>query len=181
MSATPLPRTLDLRKLAMHKAYFEGEVAPADLQRLRGLFAGDEGHIHAVISCDLDEQGRTVLSVAVNASISVRCQRCLEVFQRPLDATSKLAVVRTDEQAAGLPEGLEPLLAARDIDLWAVVEDELVLAMPVYSYHEEKTCIEKLAGAEFAASMADEGTPAKDGRTDGPFNVLAQLKRDLDH
>ncbi|TCO72763.1 YceD family protein [Chromatocurvus halotolerans] len=181
MSATPLPRTLDLRKPAMHKAYFEGSVMPADLQRLRGLLAADEGHIHAVISCDLDDEGRTVLSVSVNASISVRCQRCLEVFQRPLDANSRLAVVRTDEQAAGLPEGLEPVLAAREIDLWAVVEDELVLAIPVYSYHEEKTCIEKLTGAEHTAAAADDDKPAQKAETDGPFNILAQLKRDLDH
>lgn len=181
MSATPLPRTLDLRKPAMHKAYFEGSVAPADLHRLRGLLAADEGQVHAAISCDLDEASRTVLSVAVNAIISVRCQRCLEIFQRPLDANSRLAVVRTDEQAAGLPEGLEPVLATREIDLWAVVEDELVLAMPVYSYHEDRTCIERLAGAEFAASAAGDDKPAQNVETNGPFNVLAQLKRDLDH
>lgn len=181
MSSTPLPRTLDLRKPAMHKAHFEGSLSPADLHRLRGLLAADEGCIRAVISCDLDEEGRTVLSVAVDAEVSVRCQRCLEVFERPLAANSQLAVVRTDEQAAGLPEGLEPVLAVSEIDLWAVVEDELVLAMPVYSYHEDKTCIEQLAGAEFTASAGVDGKLAKTVDEDGPFNILAQLKRDLDH
>ncbi|MFN2328874.1 MAG: YceD family protein [Chromatocurvus sp.] len=181
MSVTPLPRTMDLRKQAMHKAHFEGSLAPADLHRLRGLLAGDEGSIQAMISCDLDEEGRTVLAVDVDARVSVRCQRCLEIFQRPLVANSRLAVVRTDEQAAELPEGLEPVLAAQEIDLWAVVEDELVLAMPVYSYHEDKKCIEQLAGAEFAATVAADDEPAQKAETDGPFDILAQLKRDLDH
>lgn len=181
MSVTPLPRTLDLRKPAMHKAHFEGSLTPADLHRLRGLLAADEGSIQAAISCSLDEEGRTVLSVDVDARVSVRCQRCLEIFQRPLGASSRLAVVRTDEQAAGLPEGLEPVLASQDIDLWAVVEDELVLAMPVYSYHEDRTCIEQLAGAEFTATAAADDKPAQNAGTDGPFNKLAQLKRDLDH
>lgn len=177
MSATPLPRTLDLRKPAMHKAHFEGSLEPAQLLRLRGLLAADQGCVHAVISCDQDEMGRTVLSVSVDASVSVRCQRCLEVFQRPLATASQLAVIKTDEQAAGLPEGLEPLLAATEVDLWAVVEDELVLAMPVYSYHEDETCIEQLAGADFAAAAKGRGTSqASEG--DGPFDVLAQLKRD---
>lgn len=187
MSMTPLPRTLDLRKPAMHKAHFEGSLAPATLHRLRGLLAADDGEIHAVIRCKLDEEGRTVLSVAVNATVSVRCQRCLEVFQRPLDAKSQLAVVSTDEQAAELPEGLEPLLAVRDIDLWAMVEDELVLAIPVYSYHDNETCIEQLAGAEFSQAGRQGNAPtqhvekAENAETEGPFNILAQLKRNFDH
>lgn len=180
MSLTPLPRTLDLRKPAMHKAHFEGSLKPAQLARLRGLLAADEGGVDAVISCSLDEMGRTVLAVSVDGRVSVRCQRCLEVFQRPVEASSQLAVVETDEQAAELPEGLEPLLATTEVDLWAVVEDELVLALPVYSYHEDETCIEQLAGAEFAPGA---GTDEKrqGNQTDGPFDVLAQLKRDLDH
>lgn len=161
----------------MHRAHFEGSLEPAQLERLRGLLAADQGSVDASISCDQDEMGRTVLSVSVDARVSVRCQRCLEVFQRPLASTSRLAVVRTDEQAAGLPEGLEPLLATTGVDLWAVVEDELVLAMPVYSYHDDETCIEQLAGAEFAAAAQGEAKQ-QDGGSDSPFDVLAQLKRD---
>lgn len=178
MSVTPLPRTLDLRKPAMHKAHFEGSLEPVQMPRLRGLLAADEGRVHAVISCDLDEMGRTVLSVAVDAMLGVRCQRCLEVFQRPLAATSRLAVVRTDEQAAQLPDGLEPVLATTDVDLWAVVEDELVLAMPLYSYHEDETCIEHLAGAEFASSGRAGEEAGGTAERDNPFDILAQLKRD---
>ena len=180
MSLTPLPRTLDLRKPAMHKAHFEGSLKPAQLSRLRGLLAGDEGGVDAVVSCSLDEMGRTVLAVSVDGRLSVRCQRCLEVFQRPVAASSQLAVVETDEQAAELPEGLEPLLATTEVDLWAVVEDELVLALPVYSYHEDQTCIEQLAGAEFAPGAVTEDK-REGSETDGPFDVLAQLKRNLDH
>jgi len=177
MSSTPLPRTLDLRKPAMHRAHFEGSLQPAHLERLRGLLAADPGGIDASISCEQDEMGRTVLSVSVDARVSVRCQRCLEVFQRPLAAGSRLAVVRTDEQAAGLPDGLEPLLATTGIDLWAVVEDELVLAMPVYSYHDDERCIEQLAGAAFATEAQGNGAGHKLGG-DSPFDVLAQFKRD---
>ncbi|MFN2287178.1 MAG: YceD family protein [Chromatocurvus sp.] len=164
----------------MHRAHFEGSLKPAQLSRLRGLLAGDEGDVGAVVSCGIDEMGRTVLAVSVDARVSVRCQRCLDVFKRPVAASSRLAVVETDEQAAGLPEGLEPVLATNEIDLWAVVEDELVLAMPVYSYHEDERCIEQLAGAAFAPGAgADEQRQSSE--SDGPFDVLAQLKRDLNH
>lgn len=181
MSLTSLPRTLDLRKPGMHKAHFEGGLVPAQLPRLRGLLAADEGDIHAAISCDTDEQRRTVVSVMVDARVSVRCQRCLEIFQRPLSSTSELAVVKTDEAAAALPDTLEPLLADHEVDLWAVVEDELVLAMPVYSYHHNEACIEQLAGTGFLAASEqkeNEGEAIAQTRSDSPFDVLAQLKRD---
>ncbi len=188
MSPTSLPRTLDLRKPGMHKAHFEGGLAPAQLPRLRGLLAADEGDIHAAISCGTDEQGRTVVSVMVDARVSVRCQRCLEIFKRPLSSTSELAVVKTDEEAAALPDTLEPLLAVHDVDLWAVVEDELVLAMPVYSYHHNEACIEQLAGTGFMAAAQkkseqreNETEATAENRSDSPFDVLAQLKRDSNH
>lgn len=177
MSTTLLPRTLDLRKPGMHRAHFEGSLGAADMRRLLGLLANDEGSVHASISSALDEAGRTVLSVSVTAELSVRCQRCLEVFQRQLQTDSALAIVRTDEQAAQLPEGLEPLLASQEVDLWAVVEDELVLAMPLYSYHEDESCIEHLAGRDYAAGTSQQ-EGGGDTEAERPFDVLAKLKRD---
>jgi uncharacterized protein len=183
MTPAALPRHLDLRKSAAHNAHFEGGLEPAQLERLRGLLAGDEGRIFASVDCALDDERRTVLAVQVDATLSVQCQRCLADFERSVSARSSLAVVMTEEQAAGLPEGLEPLIAVSDVDLWAVVEDELVLAMPVFSYHEDESCIEALApghgpGSEAAARQDEE---SEGGKSDNPFKVLAQLKRGSDH
>jgi uncharacterized protein len=172
-----------LRKSAAHNAHFEGVLEPAQLTRLRGLLAGDEGSIFAVIDCEQDDERRTLLAVKVEATLSVQCQRCLRHFARSVSAQSTLAIVMTEQQAASLPEGLEPLIAVSDVDLWAVVEDELVLAMPVFSYHEDESCIEALApghgpGPEVSTRQTEEGEA---GRSDNPFKVLAQLKRGSDH
>jgi len=113
-----------------------------------------------------------VIHVAVEADVSVTCQRCLEPMPAHLTSDNTLAVVWTDEQAAHLPRHLDPLIVAQDAcNLWELVEDELILAMPPFSYHDTQECKERIAGFSDAAP---EGSAAED--KPNPFNVLAQLK-----
>ena len=58
-----------------------------------------------------------------------------------LACENTLAVVWTDDQAAHLPRHLEPLVVEDEAcSLWDVVEDELILALPSFSYHETEEC-----------------------------------------
>jgi len=140
--------------------------------RFQPLLAADEGTIEAQLSFSRDEENRYVIHVAVEADVSVTCQRCLEPMPAHLTSDNTLAVVWTDEQAAHLPRHLDPLIVAQDAcNLWELVEDELILAMPPFSYHDTQECKERIAGFSDAAP---EGSAAED--KPNPFNVLAQLK-----
>ena len=77
------------------------------------------------------------------------------------------------EQAKHLPRHLEPLIVEGEdgCSLWDLVEDELILAMPPYSYHETKDCNEVLA--DLSAQPAPQEEAAE---RSNPFDVLAQLK-----
>jgi len=163
---------LDVRKAAARGVSVSGTLRPLDLQRFRPLLAADEGTIEAQLSFSRDEEDRYVTHVAVEADVSVTCQRCLEPMPAHLTSDNTLAVVWTDEQAAHLPRHLDPLIVTQEAcNLRELVEDELILATPPFSYHDTQECKERIAGFSDAAP---EGSAAED--KPNPFNVLAQLK-----
>ncbi len=171
MSTEPLPSTLDVRKAAARGVRVSGALKPHQLQRFRSLLAADEGAIDVVLAFSRDEENRYLVQVTVTANITVLCQRCLESMATALSSDNTLAIIWTDEQAAHLPRHLDPLIVTEEVcNLWELVEDELILAIPSYSYHDTDECKAILAG--YAGSDVEE---VADGKPN-PFDVLARLK-----
>jgi uncharacterized protein len=106
--------------------------------------------------------------VQAAASIRRECQRCLQAVVLPLAVDRSLRFVDDEATAAALDADSEDdvLVASRQFDLQALVEDELLLAMPLVPMHE--SCPEPLPGA------AAEG---KEAPRTHPFAALAALKR----
>ena len=171
MLKDPLPRSLDVRKAAARGVTVSGSLSLAEMPRFLALLASDSGRVQANVECGRDEENHSVIAVTVEAEVSVVCQRCLEPMTLPMACSNRLAVVWTDEQAKHLPRELDPLISEDDCRLWEMVEDELILALPVFNYHEDPNCNEILNALDEAP--ADEAEP--DSKPN-PFEVLAQLK-----
>lgn len=171
MLTEPLPTTLDVRKAIARGVSISGALKPLDLQRFRALLAADDGVIQARLAFTRDEEGRNLVQVETDSTITVTCQRCLEPLSTRLQTSNTLAAVWSDEQARHLPKHLDPLiLADEDCNLWDVVEDELILGLPPYNYHEGD-CNDVLVG--LAASEPEQELREE---KPNPFEVLAQLK-----
>ena len=163
---------LDVRKAAVRGAVMGGVLEPLDLERFRPLLAGDEGTVAVKMAFSRDEESRYVIDVAIEADILAVCQRCLDAMPEHLSSESILAVVWTDEEAVSLPRYLDPLILKEDsCNLWELVEDELILAMKPFSYHETGTCKRKTVSF-FDALVKEDVVEDKPN----PFNVLEQLK-----
>lgn len=175
MLTEPLPTTLDVRKAAAREVGVSGVLKPQDLPRFRPLLAADEGQISVEMRFSRDEENRYLVSVGIEADVTVTCQRCLETMSRHVSSESALAVVWTDEEAAQLPRHLDPLVETEQAsDLWALVEDELILNMPPFSYHDTAECVEKMSAF---SDPAPEGESRESGESKpNPFDVLGQLK-----
>jgi uncharacterized protein len=172
MLTTTLPIMLEVRQAAVRGVTVSGVLKPLDLKRFRPLLAGDDGVISAELHFSRDEERRYLMRVAIAADVVVMCQRCLETMPARLSSESTLAIVWTDDEAAHVPKQLEPLVVTDALcNLWDVVEEELILALPPYSYHEIEDC--KLEIATFCDPVFHQ--ESGDERPN-PFNVLAQLK-----
>jgi uncharacterized protein len=171
MLTEPLPATLDARKATARGVSISGSLDVPELPRLLGLLADDRGTIEAQLVFSRDEENRHVIDVDVDATVNVTCQRCLEPMAVQLRASNRLALVWTDEQAGHLPRQLDPLLLGEEAcNLWELVEDELILSLPITSYHDTAACNKTSGGVAPAAEQA----VAED--KSNPFNVLEQLK-----
>ena len=168
---------LDVRKAAVRGLVMAGELKPLDLARFRPLLAGDEGRVAVKMTFSRDEEGRYLVDVAVEADFLAVCQRCLEAMPERLSSESKLAVVWTDEEAASLPRYLDPLVLQEDTcSLLELVEEELILAMKPFSYHDTGTCKRKTVS--FFDPLVKEAVVEE---KPNPFDVLEQLKPSNKH
>lgn len=172
MLTEPLPNTLDVRKAAARGVSVSGEIKPGDLRRFRELLLSEEGSIQAVLTLSKDVENRSLVHVVATADIQVTCQRCLLSMPVHLATDNTLAVVLSDDQASHLPRHLDALLVTDEAcNLWELVEDELILSLPPFNYHDTEECRKILA--DFSPPPPEED---KESENPNPFNVLAQLK-----
>lgn len=169
MSYGPLPKKIDPRKLAEREAEFRGTARVADMPRLASCLVDDEGTVEVLIRFARDEQRLRTISGSACGGVRMTCQRCLEPVSVEIDATLSLAVVLTDEQAQNLPRYYDPLIMETDeIELLPIIEDELMLSLPLVPFHDDCSIQTSFGDAE--AARAQEDKP-------NPFSVLAQLKK----
>ena len=114
----------------------------ATMPRLASLLLADSGDVTVDLRGGTDAQGKAYLKGTAAASIRLSCQRCLQPIELDLEATFDLAPVTGLDEAKALPASCDPLLVPDDgrVNLSAMVEDELILALPIVAYHEDGVC-----------------------------------------
>ena len=159
--------------LAARRA-FDGSVPLASMPRLAEALEQPEGECRFSLAFDRGELDVPYVEVRAQAGLPLLCQRSLKRFVLPVDVVQRLALVREEGQEDALPEGYEALVLEADgtIRPLDLVEDELILAIPVVPVDPESEPVEMA----WPASSADDGEPEAATRKN-PFAVLANLKK----
>lgn len=182
MLKAPLPKQVDLRKLASKEAAFSVTFSPSETTRFASALMNTDGEVHAELQFYVDEQHRRRVDGKVKAAVFSQCQRCLGPVECDFESSFTLAIVWSDEQAEALPKDIDPLIWGEEpYDLIDIVEEELLLAFPYVNYHDDMNCVANLSGqldlrvddGDKQASEIDDSLPKKPN----PFDVLAQLKK----
>jgi uncharacterized protein len=113
------------------------------------------------------------LHVRAEAQMSLECQRCLQPVGAPLSARRSFRFVADEATAAEIDADCEDdvLALTRALNLHDLVEDELILSLPLVPMHE--ACPEPLE------APAKDEPPAEE--RPNPFAALAALKRQGPH
>ena len=171
MQTVPLPDKIDPWRLTAEGGRLEGVLALASLPRLAAELEHTEGEVSVALATGVDSQGLRYIIGRLQTGIALICQRCLGPLQWPLDIAVSLALVRNEMMADRLPEQYEPLVVADGLIRVAdLVEDELLLALPLIPQHDQIQQCETHVGQ---ASSASE--PVPDAKQRQPFAVLASL------
>ncbi|HET8850851.1 MAG TPA: YceD family protein [Marinobacter sp.] len=181
MSKAPnaeLPKFVDPNRLVERNEVLNGVIPLAGLSRFSEAIPGfqSDSLCQVQLSFYRDGERRRVVSGQLSVPVVLECQRCMGPLQTMLESRFELGLITTDEQAQQLPKSLEPLLVEDfSADLWAMVEDELLLVLPPFPLHERLECPAKEDLEALAADREPE-TPEAKNREDNPFSVLAGLK-----
>ena len=84
MSNDPIPPHVDPRKLADRSATLEGKLQLADLQRLCGPLADNQGMVRTKFSFERDERNAVVFHSELEVEVKMVCQSCLELVTLPI-------------------------------------------------------------------------------------------------
>ncbi|MFQ6023669.1 MAG: YceD family protein [Acidiferrobacterales bacterium] len=164
-----LSATVDPIKLADARAHISGKLPLKTMGRLRVLCLDTEAQARVSLHFERSsDQGLRRMHGRISVRLHVACQRCLERMTLVLKAEPSLIVVKAGEHTDLLEHETEVLVADKPVALSKIVEDELLLAMPMIPMHDVSECP---AAAHMAAQRNSDQTPAN------PFSVLGRLKQ----
>jgi len=155
---------IDSLDFARRGGELSGEVPVAELPRMADMLADSEGEISYVLRGLVAHDGKPQLELTLDGTCNLRCQRCLNALSYPIKLVSKLRLVSEGEMDSTDIEDdeVDNIPAEKRLDVLALLEEELLLSLPIAPKHESGEC-----------EIAVEGL----NRSNNPFAVLAGLKK----
>ena len=173
MISPQLPEQIAPLKLARQGISLQGRFKLINMKRLAGSLVDSQGEVEVDLHFDIDESGVSYMQGHFNALVNVACQRCMNPMQISVEGDASVGFVASDERASSLADVYEPCVLTEDtaalIDL---VEDELILALPIVSVHPDQAC---QPWFEQEGKQQAEELPAEE--KENPFAVLETLRK----
>lgn len=156
---------IDSISFAKKSESLQGKIAVSSLKRVRDDLASSQGEIEFRLQGGLDGRKRPSLTLSISGRVTLTCQRCLADMAHALDLKSQLVLVASDAQLPNLDDEdaeVDVVLASSKMNILELLEDEIILALPLAPKHDFECVEPKNAGGE----------PAGVGQ---PFSILGKL------
>jgi uncharacterized protein len=168
---------VNAKELSARAAVLQRRLELSQLDRVREAGGLPGTRVDAQLRFGLFE-GRTTIDVVVTGVAALVCQRCLQSCDCELDESAQLIVVRDEDEE--VPGGFEPFVGTPEqLSLSALIEEQVLLALPLVPMHEPGTpgCLP--TGAEpvplVPKSASKSAAQAADDEKQTPFANLREL------
>ena len=124
-----------------------GSLSVTDLKRLDDVLFDSEGRLDYELRGSRDERNRPQLEVTVVGSLHLQCQRCLGLLDYDVDIIATLLVVPRGADLGDEiddPEGPDVIEGEAEMNVAGLIEDEVVLSLPLAPRHSEGACASRL-------------------------------------
>lgn len=184
MSRDPFPEHTDAIKLFARNGSISAVLPVSRLERLLASLADpgltDAREVLVDLEFGHDDEGRRRLQGSLQTNVAQLCQRCLQPMQQELHCSLDLLVLDSEKELNELPHAVAAAMdvivdEAGELDVMALIEDELLLSLPLVPMHEDADCSAVLNDLKRKAEAADA---SGEGKSPNPFAVLATLKQD---
>jgi len=173
MYARPFIDSLDF---ARNGREISGEVPVAELARLQDVLESPQGILSYAVRGGVDNLGSHFLDISVTGRCRLLCQRCLAGMDHPVQLDTRL-LLRDQASLDAMDEEdeeFDSILADAHLDVLNLLEEEILLSLPIAPRHE--------AGACQPAGIENRPLPKAQDRQQEerhPFADLAKLKRSV--
>jgi uncharacterized protein len=151
--------TIDGQAFARERSRITGQLAVAALPRIAAS-GGESADVTFTIEGGRSAEGQPALRVRAEGTVGMTCQRCLQPLTVPIAVDAELELAESQAVAEAAEDEVDRVVASRNMDVAALVEDELLLALPMVAAHED------------CQLPADD-----DGPEPSPFAKLAGLRK----
>ncbi|CAM4120305.1 DUF177 domain-containing protein [Psychrobacter arenosus] len=175
--STQLPQRVSLDKWADIGFNWQGEMMPADFERLQAMLSDEQEQTAIKITAALARSSNVLsLNFDLIGSVWLTCQRCLQPVNVELTGTHNIALLEDEGQIGLLDEDDDHLLleevAFKDghdtyLPLERLIEDEILLKIPLSPKHDD---------CEMEVEQVGE---IEEFEEESPFAALAALKGKL--
>jgi uncharacterized protein len=167
--------SLDIKALAKAQMHFEGQTPLVEFGRLAQDCTGDVmGHVswsaRGAIQPDQSGKDAIWLHLTAQAAVPLTCQRCLHPVPVEVSIGQDFRFVADEATALAEDDDSEEdlLVLEEHLDLLGLIEDELLMSLPLVPMHQ--ACLsEQAPTSEADAALFADAKP-------NPFAVLASLK-----
>jgi len=157
--------TINSLDFAQKSHEIRGTIAPRDLGRLADVLFSHEGQLEFLLQGGVNLQGQPELKLRVEGELMLACQRCMGLIRYPVDEAAHFVIVPNEDMMPAPDDeqdDVDYLVADQHFDVIALIEDEILLGMPMAPLHEVAEC-----GVDAAAAKEQK---------ESPFKVLQGLK-----
>lgn len=105
--------------------------------------------------------GRPCLTVDAAGVAGLACQRCLDAVEFPVELSVELELAASERAMVEADDDVDRVLATNEMDVASLVEDEVLLVLPMAPMHEQ-------CGPDAGQRAANRAAP---------FAALASLRR----
>jgi uncharacterized protein len=173
MTNVKLPKKLDPNKSAQLRSKYDGVYLANEMLRYSSAVVAVQAEVPVKVEFLKDAQSLTYFSGEMRSQVQLICQRCNQVFDHSVYAEFCFTPVQGTEQIDLLPDAYEPVQVDDhgEVNLFELLEDELILSLPIVPLHSQDECSVKAENMQFGKI---EPEPVRKN----PFAVLKELKRD---
>ena len=139
----PDARVIDPVRFSRAGSQTTGALPLAELERLEDLLSDREGTVSYAVEGYTSTKGQPALRIRLTGDLALRCQRCLERLPLHLDVQRQVVLVT---EAADLDpledeeDNTDTILSTGSLDLRDLLEQEIVLSVPMVPRHPEGAC-----------------------------------------
>lgn len=175
MSSSNSPQHLDVKAFSTSQGALSGETYLRNMPRLRADCAEDvagkaEWSVQGELRQASDGQAAPWIHLQAKTKVPLTCQRCLKTVDQALEVDRSFRFVKDEATADAQDDESEEdlLVLSKDFDLLALVEDELLMALPLVPMHTS-------CQSEHAPTSPDDSGANADAKPN-PFAVLATMR-----